>query len=261
MAIKVLGTTVIDDSRNIVNVSSISLAANTPHLDINGDIVISGDLTVNGNTTTYNTTSLEIEDNIVHIAKNNNADLIDFGWVGHYISGGANNHAGIFRDATDGKFYAFDSYTADELVGTVVDRTDPSFSLAEFVLEGLNTNSLTVNTTLSIPSNTIGATELNVSGNGTAGQALISDGDGSFSWGAAGATLSDDTTTNAVRYLLWDDVTTGSATSVGVSSTKLTFNPSSGQFYSTEVKTTALKDSSDRTLQILDAANNVVWGN
>jgi hypothetical protein len=38
----------------------------------------------------------------------------------------------------------------------------------------------------SITSNSIGANELNVSGNGTSGQALVSDGDGSFSWGAGG---------------------------------------------------------------------------
>lgn len=245
MAIKVIGTTVIDDSKNLININNAT---------------IEGDLTVNGNTTTYNTTTLEIEDNIIHIAKNNPADIIDFGWVGHY-NNGANNHAGIFRDASDGKFYVFDAYTADELVGATVDRTDPSFSLGEFVMEGVDVNSLTVNTTLNIPSNSIGAAELDLSGNGSIGQALTSDGDGSFSWGAAGATLTDDTTTANTVYLLWDDVTSGSATSVGVSSTKLTFNPSLGELYSTEVKTTALKDSSDRTLQILDAANNVVWGN
>ena len=38
----------------------------------------------------------------------------------------------------------------------------------------------------SIADNSIGATQLNVSGNGTAGQALTSDGDGSFSWADAG---------------------------------------------------------------------------
>ena len=38
-----------------------------------------------------------------------------------------------------------------------------------------------------IDDNSISAAELNVSGNGTAGQALLADGDGSFSWGSAGA--------------------------------------------------------------------------
>jgi len=41
-------------------------------------------------------------------------------------------------------------------------------------------------TVWSIDSNVVGATELNVSGNGTSGQALLSDGDGTMSWGGAG---------------------------------------------------------------------------
>ena len=39
----------------------------------------------------------------------------------------------------------------------------------------------------SIDANVVGASELNVSGNGSSGQVLASDGDGSFSWQSAGA--------------------------------------------------------------------------
>lgn len=45
-----------------------------------------------------------------------------------------------------------------------------------------------------------------------------------------GATITNDTTTNSARYLIFDDATSGDMTSVGVSSTKLTFTPSSGRF-------------------------------
>jgi len=38
-----------------------------------------------------------------------------------------------------------------------------------------------------ITDNSVGAAELNVSGDGTTGQVLLSDGDGSMSWGSAGA--------------------------------------------------------------------------
>lgn len=38
-----------------------------------------------------------------------------------------------------------------------------------------------------IADNSVGAAELDVSGNGTSGQALLSDGDGTMSWGSAGA--------------------------------------------------------------------------
>jgi hypothetical protein len=41
-------------------------------------------------------------------------------------------------------------------------------------------------TVWNLDANVVGANELNVSGNGTSGQALLSDGDGTFSWGLAG---------------------------------------------------------------------------
>jgi hypothetical protein len=71
--------------------------------------------------------------------------------------------------------------------------------------------------------------------NGNSGQALITDGNGTTSWGPAGATINDDTTTNATRYPIFSSVTTGAPADVYVSSTKLTFNPSTGNFISTAV--------------------------
>ena len=46
--------------------------------------------------------------------------------------------------------------------------------------------------------------------------------------GGGSATITDDTTTNASRFVLFDDVTTGTLLTVNTSSTKLTFNPSTG---------------------------------
>jgi hypothetical protein len=40
-----------------------------------------------------------------------------------------------------------------------------------------------------IAANAVGASELNVSGNGTSGQSLLSDGDGTFSWGSGGKVI------------------------------------------------------------------------
>jgi hypothetical protein len=51
-------------------------------------------------------------------------------------------------------------------------------------------------------------------------------------WAAAassGITISDDTTTNATRYLTFTSATSGSITSENVSSTKLQYNPSKGE--------------------------------
>lgn len=56
---------------------------------------------------------------------------------------------------------------------------------------------------------------------------------------SAGATITDDTTTNATRYPIFDDITSGASTTVGVSSTKLTFNPSTGTLTATILNATS----------------------
>lgn len=63
---------------------------------------------------------------------------------------------------------------------------------------------------------------------GSSGQALITDGSGNASWGPAGSSITDDTSTNATEYPLFSNVTTGSPSTVYVSSTKYTYNPSTG---------------------------------
>jgi len=68
---------------------------------------------------------------------------------------------------------------------------------------------------------------------GTSGQVLTSAGAGSpatWSTPSNGITISDDTTTNAVRYLVFTSATTGTVTTQNVSSTKLKYNPSTGAF-------------------------------
>lgn len=70
---------------------------------------------------------------------------------------------------------------------------------------------------------------------GTAGYVLTSNGASAPTWeaNANGITITDDTTTNATRYLTFSNLTTGTETTLDVSSTKLQFNPSSGTLTST----------------------------
>jgi hypothetical protein len=79
---------------------------------------------------------------------------------------------------------------------------------------------------------------------GTNGQALVSTGTG-VQWGSAGATLSDNTTTNATYYPTLSSATSGSYTTAVISSTKLTFNPSTGNFGATQF--TSLSDKTLKT--------------
>jgi hypothetical protein len=66
---------------------------------------------------------------------------------------------------------------------------------------------------------------------GSNGQVLTSAGAGSpavWSSPAGGITIADDTTTAAVRYLVFTSATSGSVTTQNVSSTKLKYTPSTG---------------------------------
>ena len=104
-----------------------------------------------------------------------------------------------------------------------------------------------------VADNSIGALQLNVDGNGSAGEALLSDGDGSFSFGPAGATITDDTTTDSSFYPTLSDSTTGLFTSANVSSTKLFFNPSSGTLNATTFN--SLSDEREKkNIETLDSA-------
>jgi len=70
---------------------------------------------------------------------------------------------------------------------------------------------------------------------GSIGQVITSNGTSAPTWStpAAYATVTDDTTTNAARYPLYANQTTGNLSTEFVSSTKLQFNPSTGVFTST----------------------------
>ena len=70
---------------------------------------------------------------------------------------------------------------------------------------------------------------------GSTGQVLTSNGSGTPTWTspASSITLSDDTTTNATRYPLFANATSGTVSTEYVSSTKYQFNPSTGVLTST----------------------------
>ena len=95
---------------------------------------------------------------------------------------------------------------------------------------------------------------------GTSGQVLTSAGAGVPTWttpSAGGATIVDDTTTNATRYIMLGSVNTGSYTSANTSSTKLYFNPSTGILGATIFQ--SLSDETQKTdiVKITDSVSIV----
>ena len=67
----------------------------------------------------------------------------------------------------------------------LADNSVTSAKIANGTITGTDIATDTITAT-NIAANAVGASELDVSGNGTAGQALTSDGDGTFSWADAG---------------------------------------------------------------------------
>ena len=109
----------------------VSTTANVTFQDgtFTGDIQIDGDLVVGGNTVTINVQELSVEDNMIYLNANSAVTNPDLGWAGSY-NDGTYAHAGFFRDASDGVFKAFDSYTPEPDDSVYIDTTHVSFSLA-----------------------------------------------------------------------------------------------------------------------------------
>ena len=66
------------------------------------------------------------------------------------------------------------------------------------------------------------------SADGTAGQFLSTNASGTLSWASGSIALTDNTSDSGTNYLAFTTSTTGSLTAARVSSTKLTFQPSTG---------------------------------
>ena len=99
-------------------------------------LTVAGDLTVTGTTYEVNTISYSVVDPLLHLADSNEeSDVVDIGFVGHYNRDGSPRHTGFFRDASDEQYYIFngliDSAFDSSLPTNVVDRSGTGFTLAD----------------------------------------------------------------------------------------------------------------------------------
>jgi hypothetical protein len=111
-----VGASIITVSNNITNVfNQANLAFNTANNalpktggTITGDLAVTGNLIITGTTTTLNVTSLSVSDTLIQLGKENQTDLLDIGFIGRYANT-PNNHTGLIRKFSDGKYYLFDN--------------------------------------------------------------------------------------------------------------------------------------------------------
>lgn len=224
-------------------------------LNVVGDSVFNGNVTFLGSNTVISTTVVNIEDNILQLAHLNPSDLVDIGFIGGY-NNGANVHSGIFRDATDGKWKLFQNYNVEPT--TTIDINGNGFEFANLQIGTLNSDAITstgtVTATLFSGSGasltTLNASNLSsglvatarLASSGTADATTFLRGDST--WASAAVSITNNTTTDATFYPVFTSVTSGSIVGANTSSSKLTFNPSSGLLTSTDYNS-----SSDVTLK------------
>ena len=207
-------------------VSGISLSGTvttTGNLTLGGTLDLSSPPTI-GNTTpnTGKFTTLTVNDNTT--LGTSNSDTINFvGRVNSDFDPATDNTYDLGRVGHEWRdLYIDGTANIDSLIA---DTADINAGTIDNTTIGATTASTGKFTTIDFSST------LAVSGaTGSAGQVLQSNGASAPTWvtPVAYATVTDDTTTNAVRYPLFADQTTGNLATTLVSSTKYNFNPSSG---------------------------------
>tara|TARA_B110000879_G_C11177139_1_gene516593 strand:+ start:1905 stop:3890 length:1986 start_codon:yes stop_codon:yes gene_type:complete len=177
-------------------------------------VTIGGNLDVQGTTTTIDSTTVAIGDNMMKYAKDNTANASDIGWYGKIVSSGT-KYPAMFYDASGGvstpTFQLGIATTEPAGTGTIATKgtlvanldgnatgnagtattlaNSRNFSITGDItaaVVGFN-GSGDVELDANIDANVVGASELKVGSNGSAGQVLASDGDGTFSWANAGS--------------------------------------------------------------------------
>ena len=93
-----------------------------------GNLQIDGNLTVNGTQNIIDTTNLAVEDNMIYLNEGSTVTNPDLGFAGNY-NDGTYHHAGLFRDATDGKWKFYHQYIPEPDIS--IDITHASFALAD----------------------------------------------------------------------------------------------------------------------------------
>jgi hypothetical protein len=221
-------------------VTSVSGTGTVSGITLTGTVTSSGSLTLGGTldlsapptigNTTPNTgafTTLTVNDNTT--LGSSNTDTVNFNArVNSEFTPATDNTYDLGRNGHEWRdLYINGTANIDSLIADTADinaGTIDNTSIGATTAASAKVTTLDITSTLALNGST-----------GTAGYVLTSNGASAPTWqaNANGITIADDTTTNATRYITFSDLTTGTETTLDVSSTKLTFNPSTGTLSST----------------------------
>jgi hypothetical protein len=267
----------------VLNNLTVQGNVNGGNLYISQDAVILGNLRVQGNTTEINVSNIFLTDKDIIVAANANATLSDLNGAGLQIGNiSAGGNITFFYNSTSntmalshganiantltvtGTVIGGNLQTSGTITGGAANVTSldafsggTGGSIKVKSGAGVITVELDGSGTVTASSN-VTAGGFSTTGNLTAAYLL---GNGSQLTGiSAGATIADDTTTNSNYYPVFATATSGSLTTATISSTKLTFNPSTGTITAVDINTSsdlAMKENVDIIDSAMDLINNI----
>ena len=130
---------------------------------IDTDLTITGNVNITGNVTTHSSQDFVVNDPIILLANNNVGDLLDIGFVGHYVESGNTLHAGLVRHAATDTFYLFKDYLPHIQENNILNIADPTL-----VVSGLAANLVSKSSEIDAISSSTGTVtisgDLNVTG-------------------------------------------------------------------------------------------------
>jgi hypothetical protein len=260
-ALNVVGLTTLGGYVDINNSVDISGALNVVglttlggYVDINNSVDISGALNVSGIATIASVSivgaalSNLIVSGIATIAtvdinggdiEVSNVDTVDLNVTGISTLGTVRISSGIITASSGIVTYFGDGSNLIGLAGDPPLQTVLNTGNTSTI--GMSISGVTTLTTLNSTSGTITnltGTNINVSGIITA-SAFFGDGSGLTGLTGAGSTVFNDTTTNQEFFPLFTDITTGTITASGISTSKLTYNPSTGAVTAVDFNSTS----------------------
>jgi hypothetical protein len=226
-------------------VTSVTGTGTVSGISLSGTVTSSGNLTLGGTldlsapptigNTTPNTgafTTLTVDDNTT--LGSSNADTVDFvARVSSEFSPATDNAFDLGRTGHEWRDLFIDG-TAN-IDSLIADTADINAGTIDNTTIGTTTAAAAKVTTLDVTST------LALNGDtGVSGYVLTSNGASAPTWqaNANGLTIVDDTTTNSSFYLTFTSASTGNITTANVSSTKLSFNPSTGALTATTLTPT-----------------------
>jgi hypothetical protein len=103
------------------------------------NLLVTGNLSVLGNAVTISAATLSVTDNMIYLNANSEINNPDLGFAGNY-NDGSYKHAGLFRDATDGVWKFFDSYTLQPDDSPNININHGSFRLSNLQVTNITGN-------------------------------------------------------------------------------------------------------------------------